>query len=224
MNSKQLMNHQFDLPTSTVEAKVGGSGDQFSSSLRVELETKRIILRPAQHSDLPQIYGLISDPANAYRWRYLGDLPPIEVFSNTVNENIIVQFAICSKKQPSRVHGILVCYNGDFRNGHAYIGILMGSNWHGIGLGMEAIGLFIRYLFHTWPFRKLYFETTENNFGQFSSGMGRLFEIEGRLKRHVYVDGQYCDLLLCAITRELFETVIEPKINRLIRKAKERRN
>jgi hypothetical protein len=45
-------------------------------------------------------------------------------------------------------------------------------------------------------------EVTEFNYSQFASGQGRLFDIEGRLRNHVFFAGRHWDQLILAIDRE----------------------
>ena len=67
---------------------------------------------------------------------------------------------------------------------------------------MMGCGLFIEYAFSCWPFHKLYLDVADYNLEQFSSGVGRLFEAEGRLKDHHYLDGRHWDHHILAISRD----------------------
>jgi hypothetical protein len=69
---------------------------------------------------------------------------------------------------------------------------------------MFGLALFLRYVFTCWNFRKLYMEVAEYNYEQFSSGAGRFFEVEGRLREHFYYGGRYWDKLILTLSRETF--------------------
>jgi hypothetical protein len=55
-------------------------------------------------------------------------------------------------------------------------------------------------------------ELPEYNYEQFASGEDRLFEVEGRLRGHIYTAGRYWDQVIAAIDREHWRT----KGNRLL--------
>jgi hypothetical protein len=66
----------------------------------------------------------------------------------------------------------------------------------------EGVFLFVDYLFDTWPLRKVYADSLEFNFDQFAGGTATFFEVEGRLKDHVYLKGRYWDQIILAVWRE----------------------
>jgi acyl carrier protein len=69
-------------------------------------------------------------------------------------------------------------------------------------LMVYGIALFLRYTFMNWEFEKLYMEVPEYNFEQFASGLGRFFEIEGRLRGHLRTGTRAWDQLILAVYRE----------------------
>jgi acyl carrier protein len=68
-----------------------------------------------------------------------------------------------------------------------------------------GISLFLRYVFTYWEFEKLYMEVPEYNFPQFASGLGRFFEIEGRLRGHLKMGERSFDQLIVALYRDTAE-------------------
>lgn len=60
--------------------------------------------------------------------------------------------------------GNVMYYNADSRRGEAEFGITIGPPEHrGQGIGMEATITFLRYLWETTPFRRVYLHTLEWN-------------------------------------------------------------
>jgi hypothetical protein len=72
----------------------------------------------------------------------------------------------------------------------------------GTGLAAQAVALFLRYLFHTFPLTKAYLEVPGYNWAQVRSGEGTLFEVEGVLRDHHFYAGRRWDQYLCAIYRD----------------------
>jgi hypothetical protein len=68
-----------------------------------------------------------------------------------------------------------------------------------------GVALFLDYVFTCWNFEKLYLEVTEYNLAQFRSGMGRFFDVEARLRGHVWYAGRRWDQLTLALYRERWQ-------------------
>ncbi len=111
------------------------------------------------------------------------------------------QFLVVDKATGKPV-GLASAYNPDFENGFAY---LAAVKFEENGLSTRffmGFALFVDYLFAVWPFRKLYAESAEYNYRQFSSGADRYFVEEGRLREHRYYLGSYYDEIIVALYRE----------------------
>jgi RimJ/RimL family protein N-acetyltransferase len=81
---------------------------------------------------------------------------------------------------------------------------------------MMGIGLFFEYVFGCWDVRKLYMEVAEYNFPQMESGIGRFFELEGRLRNHTYLAGKHWDQLTLALYRDAWTS---ERVQRLVQAA-----
>lgn len=158
------------------------------------------LLTPIQEGDLPFLYTLATHPDVSYRWRYRGNPPPPERFASDLWGRVLVQLVArtTAEGQPA---GLVVAYDADLGHGHAKIGAVFAPEHAGTGLPAGATALFVRYLFHTFPLRKLYLEVPGFNWEQLSSGAGRLFTVEGVLRDHDFYAGRYWDKHLCAIYR-----------------------
>jgi hypothetical protein len=84
---------------------------------------------------------------------------------------------------------------------------------------MDAMGVFFRYVFWAFPFRRLFAETADDNFSQFASGEGRFFELEGCRREAIWLRGRYQDLHLLTVSRERWREVGEPLHRRLMANA-----
>ncbi|WP_378740916.1 GNAT family N-acetyltransferase [Nocardia brasiliensis] len=162
------------------------------------LQSSVFRLDALQPVDAEYLYALAVRPENCFRWRYRGVPPAPERFVEELWTQVVTQYVVrrIDDNQPA---GHVVAYNADRDVGHAYVGAVFEPTYAGTGLAAEVITLFVRYLFRTFPFRKLYLEVPGFNWPQMSSGEGRYFQVEGRLRDHVYYAGRYWDQYLCAI-------------------------
>jgi RimJ/RimL family protein N-acetyltransferase len=151
------------------------------------------------------LYQLTTDEVTGLRWRYHGAVPTREAFASQLWSGVLVQFIVTARKSQVPI-GLVVAYNADQRDGHAYFAVLMSKEAERSGYGIAAAELFIHYLFNTWPFRKLYAEIPEYNLPVLGNRMGALLKEEGRLKGHFYCDGQWWDQITVAIYPEDFRT------------------
>lgn len=158
------------------------------------------VLTPIQDGDLPFLYTLATHPEVSYRWRYRGNPPPPERFAADLWGRVLVQL-VARTSAGGEPAGLLVAYDADLAHGHARLGAVFAPEHAGTGLPANASALFVRYLFHTFPLRKLYLEIPGFNWDQLRSGAGRLFTVEGVLRAHDYYAGRYWDKHLCAIYR-----------------------
>jgi acyl carrier protein len=98
--------------------------------------------------------------------------------------------------------GRVVIYQPNFQDRYAYFAALRFEPSDRSPVMMLGISLFLRYVFTYWDFDKLYMEVPEYNLPQFASGLGRFFEIEGRLRGHFRVGGRSWDQLILALYRD----------------------
>ncbi|WP_163549213.1 phosphopantetheine-binding protein [Candidatus Frankia nodulisporulans] len=159
-------------------------------------------LMPVLPSSTPFLYELAVTPDVGFRWRYRGSVPSYPQFEQELWQGVLTQFVIESV-ETGRPVGHAICYNPEFTLGFAYVGAAVSADYTGSGLAVEALNLFVRYIFDIWPFRKLYFELPEFNYPQFSgadraNAAGGALELEGRLRGHDYYHGRYWDRLILA--------------------------
>jgi RimJ/RimL family protein N-acetyltransferase len=168
------------------------------------LEGRRVALRPVWPDDHPFLYSLAVMPETGYRWRYRGMVPSYELFVRELTHGILAQFLVVDKKK-NQAAGLVVCYSADMRHQYAHIAAIAAPEYLRTGVLLEASGLFVNYLFVTWPFRKLYGEAIDYAVHSYRSGLGRYFQQEGRLINHEYYGGRYWDLHIFALYRDTWE-------------------
>jgi RimJ/RimL family protein N-acetyltransferase len=155
-------------------------------------------LNPSHHGSL---YELGFRDQNNFRWRFRGAVPPFTAFEQSLFAGVLCQFAVCPNDKSDQVAGLVVAYNASPQDDFCYLAVITDRRF-GSGT-IEAIALFLRYLFRHWPMRKVYLESLEFNADQYSSAVKfGLFKEEGRLKAHHFFDGKYWDLITYAMYRE----------------------
>ncbi|CAO5191034.1 Acetyltransferase [Frankia sp. AiPs1] len=185
---------------------VGMTGAAGQSPPPPRLAGRYLRLMPVLPSSTPFLYELAVTPDVGFRWRYRGSVPSYPQFEQELWQGVLTQFLIESVES-GRPVGHAICYNPEFTLGFAYVGAAVAADYTGSGLAVEALDLFVRYIFDIWPFRKLYFEVPEFNYPQFSgadraNAVGGSLELEGRLRRHDFYRGRYWDRLVLAAYRD----------------------
>jgi RimJ/RimL family protein N-acetyltransferase len=85
------------------------------------------------------------------------------------------------------------------------LGLLLGDkNYWGKRIGYEACRLAIQYGFEEMKLRKIYLAVYENNPNAKKLYEKLGFKLEGVLRKHVLVDGQYYDKYLMGLFKEEF--------------------
>jgi RimJ/RimL family protein N-acetyltransferase/aryl carrier-like protein len=158
-------------------------------------------LDPVTPDDVGFLYTLAVAPETGFRWRYRGAPPPLEQFGESMWNQVLVQF-VARRTADGQPAGQVVAYGADPIARFAYVGAVFAPPHTGAGLAAHAVSLFVRYLFHTFPFTKLYLEVPGYNWPQVRSGEGTLFVVEGVLRDHYQYAGQLWHQYLCAIYRD----------------------
>jgi RimJ/RimL family protein N-acetyltransferase len=164
------------------------------------LDDQTVRLVPMAPDDMGFLYSLVIRPDTCFRWRYRGAPPSFERFADDLWRQVLVQL-VARRATDNEPVGHVVAYGADPAMRHLYVGAVFLPPYAGTGLGARAVGMFVRYLFHTFPLRKIYLEVPGFNWSQVSSGQEHVFHVEGILRDHDYYAGREWDQYLCAIYR-----------------------
>ncbi|MGH2941843.1 MAG: GNAT family N-acetyltransferase [Solirubrobacteraceae bacterium] len=164
------------------------------------LSTRRVRLRTIADHDAAFLYRLMTSPEAGGRVRFAGATPSPEKVAASLWDSVLAQFVVEDVSNHNPL-GLVSVTSPNFRDGYAYISAVGSPEVQGAGLFIESVLLCFNYGFATWPFRKIYMEATETSYASFKSGLGRLFNEEGRLREHSYWNGRYVDLLILAVYR-----------------------
>jgi RimJ/RimL family protein N-acetyltransferase len=170
---------------------------------QVPLRGRRVALVAPGPALLEAMYALSVSEEVGFRWRFHGRVVGPDEFAATLWNDVLTQHVAVRATDGAPV-AWLAAYAPNLRDGHARLAVAAWPAFHGRVATWESVFLFVRYLFANWAFRKLYAEVRAFNLGQFASGAGRLFDVEGVLRAHAFHDGRYWDQYVLAVTREQF--------------------
>ncbi|MGL4363949.1 MAG: GNAT family N-acetyltransferase [Bacteroidales bacterium] len=116
-----------------------------------------------------------------------------------------VMFAICDKITHQHIGNIKID-KFDWIGRTCELGILIGDkNYWGKGVGKEACSLVIQYAFHKLNFRKVLLTVYENNPAAIKLYQKLGFVMEGTLRKHIFVEGEYIDKHFMGLFQEEFK-------------------
>ncbi|GGQ84789.1 GNAT family N-acetyltransferase [Couchioplanes azureus] len=155
-------------------------------------------LTPVEPDDIGFLFALATRPETCFRWRYRGAPPSLERFAGDLWKQVLVQY-VARRAVDGEPVGHVISYGADPSMRYAYLGAAFQPRYVGTGLAANAVAVFARHLFHTFPLHKIYMEIPGFNWPQVRSGEGRLFQVEGVLRGHDYYAGRHWDQYVCAI-------------------------
>jgi hypothetical protein len=168
------------------------------------LRGRHVYLRAVLPGEYEDLYLRETSGALASRSGLEGTTPVLEEWLKQGSAGVLARFVVLSNDDHRRL-GLVFLFNADMRNGHAHIGVSSFDVTRPSPQVMMGCGLLIEYAFSCWPFHKLYLDVAGYNMERFWTGEDKLFEVEGRLKEHHYLDGRRWDHHILAISRERWE-------------------
>jgi hypothetical protein len=153
---------------------------------------------PGEYEDL---YLRETSGAEVGRGGLEGATPAFEEWLRQRWAGTLARFVVLRAADHGRL-GLVSLFNADMRNGHAHLALASFDSTSPSPLVMMGCGLLIEHAFASWPLHKLYLDVAGYNLDRFSSGVGKLFEPEGRLTKHHYLDGRHWDHHILALSKE----------------------
>jgi len=156
-------------------------------------------LVPVTDRENDWLFSIFATGEHLVRFRMRAMTPSPEMFRRFLWDQVLAQFIVAT--HDGKPVGLVTCFEPDFRNRYAYVAAVADRRFEASGLVLEGMTMLISYVFAQFDLRKLYAESLEADFQKYASGGGRVFEVEGRLRDHEYVDGGYQDYILSSVWR-----------------------
>jgi RimJ/RimL family protein N-acetyltransferase len=191
------------------------SGEETQHAAPIPTRARHVGIRPVTMADYDFLFSLAASEETGFRWRFRGGPPRPERFPDDLWSQAFVQF-IVEHVKTGRPLGLATAYAANLRDRYCFISFILIPAATG-GWALEGAALFVNYLFRHWGFRKLHGEVLEFNLSNFRSGIGRLFEEEGRFRDHEFFDGRYWDVVNITLWRDEWEKKSGHLMSRLLR-------
>lgn len=171
----------------------------------------RIMLREYRREDLPWIRMWVNDPA------IVQQLSDIFLYPHALDATEAYLEAILDGSGEAR--GFVIAELGseqyigqvnldsiDWKNRVGKLGIVIGSQEYlGLGIGTEALQLFIRFAFHELNLNRIELEVYAGNERAIRCYAKCGFQEEGRLRQRYYKQGQYTDVIQMGLLKQEWE-------------------
>lgn len=179
---------------------------------------RRTRLRHVRPTDYERLHQIESDDETAARWRYRGQLPPLQEYETALWKNtsaILVSELLGDQAdhQPNptgiesgHVIGYVHLHDVQERAGHGFFSIYAAPEYRRTGLLLEATYLFGEWLWGNTSLRWIYCHAFEDNLPQFKSAVRHgVLQHFGTYRNRVAIDGVPQDVHLLGISREQWQ-------------------
>ena len=175
------------------------------------LKGDRITLRAIEREDVPTLWAINNDLAVELAgggnppWpqslaRAYADFDKHANEGNRDGNREGVSFGI---EADGQLIGFCGLYHRDVFAGNAELGIAIGNkDYWGRGYGREALGLLVDYGFRMLNLRRIYLRVHGRNERAIRAYRACGFVEEGRLRQHIWSDGDYDDVLYMGVMRD----------------------
>lgn len=176
---------------------------------------KRIRLRPMVGEDLELWLEEQETDTEGVRFLNAGmELPKnrqsatefAERYANFNNSEERIMFSI--ETLDKQLVGGINIHSMNHKNGTFETGSRIYTAFRGQGYGFESKVIVLRYAFHELRFQKYNIRCLATNQPMVKHAESLGCQAEGRIRRHIYTDGQYVDELIFGLTREEFDTLL----------------
>lgn len=175
----------------------------------------RVRLRPMHKDDANLWLAEEQSDSEAVRFLNYGmDLPKSEHAAQEFGEryaefnNIDERIMFSVETLDNELIGGMNIHSMNRKNGTFETGSRIYRAYRGQGYGFEAKVILLRYAFHELRFQKYNIRCIETNEPMIHHAKRLGCQAEGRIRRHIYTDGQYYDELIFGLTREEFDELI----------------
>ena len=118
-----------------------------------------------------------------------------------------VDFIVRNKRDNEPI-GVASIKEIDRQNGHAEIALgIADSDKRLAGFGVDLMIVLLDIVFYDFGFEKCYTKINDNNELGLKSALSFGFVGEGKLRKHIFMEGEYVDQWILGITKEEYEAL-----------------
>lgn len=165
---------------------------------------RSVYMRPLMPGDHEHLYFAALEPSNSFRWRFRGQTPGFREFSETLHHGTLAQFAFAATVGDSLV-AYCSAYQYDANAQHCAFAVqrLDFDSRYDTAV-IEAVALFLNYLFATFQLRKVFADIPEYNFRAFGLVEG-VFETEGEKRDYYWHAGRFWSEITISTSTEAWQ-------------------
>lgn len=171
----------------------------------VFLEGRRLYLRPACRADIPLFVKWANDPdvraLSSDRYLPVDEIQGDEWLTSLHKKNDKMSLVICLNN--TRAIGLMGIHSIDWKNRLAMTYAIIGEKqFWSKGYGSEAQMILLHYGFDSLNLRKIH--AVVFGFNERSQAYNEKcgYSVEGVQRQHIFMNGEYHDLILMAVFRE----------------------
>ena len=175
------------------------------------LESKRLIFRSVEESDVHEVFLLRSNPETMkYIPRPLAKnqndaLEHIQMIRTTIQKNEGINWAVCLKEKKSMI-GVAGFYRLSLQNYRGELGYMLLPEYHNQGFVTETIRTLLEYAFHTLQFHSIEAIIDPENIASERVLQKNGFTKEAHIKENEYWDGRFLDTVIYSLLKRNFST------------------
>lgn len=177
---------------------------------------QRIRLRPMHADDVDLWLEEEQNDSEAVRYLNYGMTLPksahdAKIFAERYAEfnNMDERIMFSIETLENELIGGINVHSMDRKNGTFETGSRIYRPFRGNGYGFEAKVLVLRYAFYEMRFQKYNIRCVETNNPMIKHAERLGCQPEGRIRRHIYMDGKYLDELIFGLLREEFDNLFD---------------
>lgn len=165
-----------------------------------------VALRPLREEDLVDFYRWQEEDPD---WEWFTCRPVIKVEPYAVFRDRFLEGSRRAQQEirvveaDGQVAGRVVAFDWNARNRSLEIGYYLGAQWRGRGVGRQAVGRWVELLLTTRATvpHKLIATTAQRNLASCGLLQSLGFRLDGRLREHYLVSGEYSDQMIYSLLR-----------------------
>lgn len=169
---------------------------------QLTLRGRLVDLQPIAQATLPHLYRWNTDISSLMLWTNRRDLCTYEQFIAETEwrlKNVVLSQLMIFETSTNNPVGTVFAYDANIGDGYAFGAIYIDHTYRRKRYGLEALCLFIDYLFAYFPLRKLYSDVYAYNAHSLAIMHAAGVIQEGCFREHRYYRGKYADLYRFAL-------------------------